>query len=129
MADLTRYYVTALNQHRAGLLVLISLTMLDFLRFHSFPDGNVTLLQLYRFDHDAVISLERNFEQAKEGLLRAFGVEREAPRIGIKGCTMPNLGLTISEGFGPTASSSSVLEPSSMAEVAWAQPPVFDRGD
>ena len=75
MADLTRHYATALDQHLADPLVLVPLAMLDFLCIHPFPDGNgrmsrlLTLLLLYHFDYAVgrYISLERIFEETKEG--------------------------------------------------------------
>ncbi|MBB3102684.1 Fic family protein [Azomonas macrocytogenes] len=75
MADLTRHYSTALDQHLADPLVLVPLAMLDFLCIHPFPDGNgrmsrlLTLLLLYHFDYAVgrYISLERIFEDTKEG--------------------------------------------------------------
>lgn len=75
MADLSRYFATALDQHLADPLVLVPLAMLDFLCIHPFPDGNgrmsrlLTLLMLYHFDYAVgrYISLERIFEDTKAG--------------------------------------------------------------
>lgn len=75
VTDLTQRYATALDQHLADPLVLVPLSMLDFLCIHPFPDGNgrmsrlLTLLLLYQFDCvvGRYISLERIFEESKEG--------------------------------------------------------------
>lgn len=75
VTDLTQRYATALDQHLADPLVLVPLSMLDFLCIHPFPDGNgrmsrlLTLLLLYQFDYTVgrYISLERIFEESKEG--------------------------------------------------------------
>jgi len=75
MTDLTQRYARALDQRLADPLVLVPLTMLDFLCIHPFPDGNgrisrlLTLLLLYHFDYAVgrYISLERIFEETKEG--------------------------------------------------------------
>jgi Fic family protein len=74
VADLTRCYAAAVDQHLADPLVLVPLAILDFLCIHPFPDGNgrmsrlLTLLLLYRFDYAVgrYISLERIFEETKE---------------------------------------------------------------
>lgn len=75
MGELTGRHAFALDRHLADPLVLIPLAMLDFLCIHPFPDGNgrmsrlLTLLLLYKFDYAVgrYISLERIFEQSKEG--------------------------------------------------------------
>jgi Fic family protein len=75
MADLVAGYRTGVDQHRADPLVLVPLAILDFLCIHPFPDGNgrmarlLTLLLLYQFGYvvGRFISLERIFEQSKEG--------------------------------------------------------------
>jgi Fic family protein len=75
MTDLTQRYAAALDRHLADPLVLAPLTMLDFLCIHPFTDGNgrmsrlLTLLLLYQFDYTVgrYISLERIFEESKEG--------------------------------------------------------------
>lgn len=75
MTDLTQRYATALDRHLADPLVLVPLTMLDFLCIHPFTDGNgrmsrlLTLLLLHQFDYAVgrYISLERIFEESKEG--------------------------------------------------------------
>ncbi|WP_341684864.1 Fic family protein [Limnohabitans sp.] len=74
MADLMARYRLALDQHMADPLVLVPLTILDFLCIHPFPDGNgrmarlLTLQLLYHFDYAVgrFISLERIFEETKE---------------------------------------------------------------
>jgi Fic family protein len=74
MADLVARYQAANDQHLADPLVLIPLSVLDFLCIHPFPDGNgrvarlVTLLLLYQFNYAVgrYISLERIFEESKE---------------------------------------------------------------
>lgn len=74
MADLIGRYQVADDQHLADPLVLIPLSVLDFLCIHPFPDGNgrvarlVTLLLLYQCDYAVgrYISLERIFEESKE---------------------------------------------------------------
>ncbi len=75
MTDLAQRYATALDQHLVDPLVLVPLSMLDFLCIHPFSDGNgrmsrlLTLLLLYQFDYvvGRYISLERIFEESKEG--------------------------------------------------------------
>lgn len=75
MEELTRRYAVALDQHLADPLVLVPLSMLDFLCIHPFADGNgrmsrlLTMLLLYQFDYvvGRYISLERVFEASKEG--------------------------------------------------------------
>jgi Fic family protein len=74
MADLVEMYRAANDRHLADPLVLIPLSVLDFLCIHPFPDGNgrvarlVTLLLLYQCDYAVgrYISLERIFEESKE---------------------------------------------------------------
>lgn len=74
MTDLVGAYQVANDRHLADPLVLIPLTVLDFLCIHPFPDGNgrvarlVTLLLLYQCDYAVgrYISLERIFEESKE---------------------------------------------------------------
>jgi Fic family protein len=74
MDDLVETYRAANDRHLADPLVLIPLSVLDFLCIHPFPDGNgrvarlVTLLLLYQCDYAVgrYISLERIFEESKE---------------------------------------------------------------
>jgi len=69
------HYHRALALNLADPLVLVPLTVLDFLCIHPFSDGNgrvarlLTLLLLYQFDYRVgrFISLERIFEESKEG--------------------------------------------------------------
>jgi Fic family protein len=73
MAQLVDAYDMAIHQDRREPLVVIPLTVLDFLCIHPFKDGNgrcsrlLTLLLLYRFGYEVgrYISLERVFEQSK----------------------------------------------------------------
>jgi Fic family protein len=75
MADMVARYRRALDQHLADPLVLVPLVILDFLCIHPFPDGNgrmarlLTLQLLYHYDYAVgrFISLERIFEESKEG--------------------------------------------------------------
>lgn len=75
MADMVARYRAALDQHLADPLVLVPLVILDFLCIHPFPDGNgrmarlLTLQLLYHYDYAVgrFISLERIFEESKEG--------------------------------------------------------------
>jgi Fic family protein len=75
------------ERHKVGIgeahkepLLLIPLTILDFLCIHPFTDGNgrisrlLTLLLLYHFNYDVgrYISLERIFEQSKETYYEAL---------------------------------------------------------
>jgi len=74
MDTLAKTYKEAINQHNKEPLVVIPLTILDFLCIHPFTDGNgrvarlLTLLLLYHFDYQVgrYISLERIFEESKE---------------------------------------------------------------
>lgn len=74
MAKLVDCYQHTLDRHLADPLVLVPLTVLDFLCIHPFPDGNgrmarlLTLVLLYRFGYDVgrFISLERIFEESKQ---------------------------------------------------------------
>ncbi|GAA5171115.1 MULTISPECIES: Fic family protein [Halomonadaceae] len=74
MNKLVDCYQHALDRHLADPLVLVPLTILDFLCIHPFPDGNgrmarlLTLVLLYHFDYDVgrFISLERIIEESKE---------------------------------------------------------------
>lgn len=74
MEELVKNYSTAINESISEPLVIIPLTILDFLCIHPFTDGNgrmsrlLTLLLLYHFDFQVgrYISLERIFEESKE---------------------------------------------------------------
>ncbi len=74
MTSLEQNYTAAINEHAKEPLLVIPLTILDFLCIHPFSDGNglvsrlLTLLLLYHFGHDVgrYISLERIFEESKE---------------------------------------------------------------
>ena len=74
MDTLAKTYKEDINQHHKEPLVVIPLTILDFLCIHPFTDGNgrvarlLTLLLLYHFDYQVgrYISLERIFEESKE---------------------------------------------------------------
>ena len=73
MAQLIHAYDMAVHHDRREPLVVIPLTVLDFLCIHPFEDGNgrcsrlLTLLLLYHFGYEVgrYISLERVFEQTK----------------------------------------------------------------
>ncbi len=73
MEQLVERYADAVNVHYIEPLVIIPLTVLDFLCIHPFRDGNgrvarlFTLMLLYHFDFQAgkYISLERIFEESK----------------------------------------------------------------
>jgi Fic family protein len=72
MDELIHRYSTAVDQEGTEPLVVIPLTVLDFLCIHPFTDGNgriarlLTLLLLYHFDYQVgkYISLERLFEES-----------------------------------------------------------------
>ena len=74
MESLVERYNQAKTDNREP-LILIPLFVLDFLCIHPFQDGNgriarlLTLLLLYHFDYEVgrFISLERIFEQTREG--------------------------------------------------------------
>ncbi|MGH8264306.1 MAG: Fic family protein [Steroidobacterales bacterium] len=74
MDDLSARYADALREGRQDALVLVPLTILDFLCIHPFGDGNgrmarlLTLLLLYHFDYEVAryISIERVNEDTKE---------------------------------------------------------------
>ena len=75
MEQLCRQYKDFMNTHGMDPLILLPLLILDFLCIHPFKDGNgrisrlLTSLVLYRHGYEAgkYISLERIFEQSKEG--------------------------------------------------------------
>lgn len=74
MDHLAERYKTDMEQLRKEPLLVIPLTVLDFLCIHPFTDGNgrisrlLTLMLLYHFNYDVgrYISLERIFEESKE---------------------------------------------------------------
>lgn len=74
MESLVENYRQAITSHDKEPILLIPLTILDFLCIHPFTDGNgrisrlLTLLLLYHFDYEVgrYISLERIFEDSKE---------------------------------------------------------------
>ena len=80
MEHLEANYATASGAHAKEPLLVIPLTILDFLCIHPFSDGNgrvsrlITLMLLYHFGHDVgrYISLERIFEQSKETYYEAL---------------------------------------------------------
>lgn len=74
MTDLISFYKDDIFEFKTEPLVVVPLTILDFLCIHPFSDGNgrvarlLTLLLLYHFDYQVgrYISLERIFENSKE---------------------------------------------------------------
>ena len=74
METLVQRYDAAIHQLNSEPLVVVPLTILDFLCIHPFTDGNgriarlLTLLLFYHFDYQVgrYISLERIFEESKE---------------------------------------------------------------
>ncbi|WAS54218.1 Fic family protein [Burkholderia ambifaria] len=85
MADLIACYRTVLDQRLADPLVLVPLTVLDFLCIHPFADGNgrmarLLILQLlYHFGYvvGRFISLERIFEESKESYYETLEVSSQ----------------------------------------------------
>jgi Fic family protein len=75
MEDLTKDYKYSIFNLQQEPLIVVPLAILDFLCVHPFADGNgrtarlLTLLLLYHFDYQVgkYISLERIFEESKEG--------------------------------------------------------------
>ncbi len=75
MEDLTKDYKYSIFNLQQEPLIVVPLAILDFLCVHPFTDGNgrtarlLTLLLLYHFDYQVgkYISLERIFEESKEG--------------------------------------------------------------
>ena len=80
MEQLCKKYTDFLDDHKIDPLILIPLLILDFLCIHPFKDGNgrvsrlLTLLTLYHQGYEVgkYISLERNFEETKEGYYRTL---------------------------------------------------------
>ncbi len=74
MDEMTTRYANALRDASQDPLVLVPLTILDFLCIHPFTDGNgrmarlLTLMLLYHFDYEVgrYISIERVYEDTKE---------------------------------------------------------------
>ena len=75
MEELTNNYKYAIHNLQQEPLIIVPLAILDFLCIHPFTDGNgrtarlLTLMLLYHFDYQVgkYISLERIFEESKEG--------------------------------------------------------------
>lgn len=75
MEDLAKNYKYAIFNLQQEPLIVVPLAILDFLCVHPFTDGNgrtarlLTILLLYHFDYQVgkYISLERIFEESKEG--------------------------------------------------------------
>jgi Fic family protein len=84
MSDLVTQYAGTVSGRLVGPLVLLPLTVLDFLCVHPFSDGNgrvarlLSLLLLYHFDYQVgrYISLERIVEQSRQTYYEAL--ERSA---------------------------------------------------
>lgn len=74
MESLVERYEISIKREQKHPLIVIPLTILDFLCIHPFTDGNgrlarlLTLLLLYKFDYQVgrYISLERIFEETKD---------------------------------------------------------------
>ncbi|MFJ2365722.1 Fic family protein [Pseudomonas sp. NPDC087697] len=85
MTDLVSRYRSAIDQNLADPLVLVPLSVLDFLCIHPFSDGNgrvarlLTLLLLHQFDYcvGRFISLERIFESSKESYYETLEVSSQ----------------------------------------------------
>jgi len=80
MQQLCKKYNDFLDDRKIDSLILIPLLILDFLCIHPFKDGNgrvsrlLTLFALYHHHYEVgkYISLERNFEETKEGYYRTL---------------------------------------------------------
>ncbi|MFQ5760675.1 MAG: Fic family protein [Acidiferrobacterales bacterium] len=80
MADLVSRYVAAIDRRLQDPLVIVPLTVFDFLCIHPFTDGNgriarlLTLLLLYHFDYQVgrYISIERVYEETRETYYEAL---------------------------------------------------------
>lgn len=85
MVDMVMRYRAAVDQHLVDPLVLVPLSILDFLCIHPFADGNgrvarlLTLLLLYQFDYcvGRFISLERIFEDSKESYYETLEISSQ----------------------------------------------------
>ena len=75
VAQLAANYTMAAQMPRLDSLIVVPLAILDFLCIHPFTDGNgrmarlLTLMLLYQFNYEVgrYISIERVYEQTKEG--------------------------------------------------------------
>lgn len=73
--QLTTHYAAAAQMPKLDSLIVVPLAILDFLCIHPFTDGNgrmarlLTLMLLYHFNYEVgrYISIERVYEQTKEG--------------------------------------------------------------
>ena len=78
--SLVNNYQLSIHNQRQEPLIVIPLAILDFLCIHPFFDGNgrvsrlLTLMLLYHFDYQVgrFVSLERVFEESKEGYYEAL---------------------------------------------------------
>lgn len=85
METFVRNYDMANKEHEIEPLILIPLTILDFLSIHPFSDGNgrisrlLTMLLLYHFDYQVgrYISLERIVEESKDSYYEALRASSE----------------------------------------------------
>ncbi len=86
MRELVDGYARAVSEGTVPALLLVALTVLDFLCVHPFPDGNgraarlITLLLLYHHGYEVVryVSLERVIEESREGYYESL----EASSVG-----------------------------------------------
>ena len=80
MQELEEDYKNVIGLGQIDPLIVIPMVILDFLCIHPFSDGNgrvgrlITLILLYHFDYQVgrYISLERIFEETKEGYYRTL---------------------------------------------------------
>lgn len=90
MDDLTARYADALRDAKQDPMVLVPLTILDFLCIHPFSDGNgriarlLTLMLLYHFDYEVgrYISIERVYEDTKESYYETLEASSKGWRKG-----------------------------------------------
>ena len=90
MAQLTKSYVIIVEEHKYDALIVVPLTILDFLCIHPFSDGNgrisrlLTLMLLYQFDYQVghYISLERIFEDSKESYYETLEISSKDWHLG-----------------------------------------------